>query len=155
MSRRLIALLAVIFACLGLAAGTGPEAIAATTTPANYLGATGILPPATDDGILCEVGVDYPHKSTHVPTTVNVSAEVDCSDPVTLIDLTVDLYRNGVLVNYNFFAKGPGSTLIGRTHADCVTGNYTAEADVTVDFPTGFPRVISDTFYSPTIHITC
>jgi len=178
MSRRFTCLLVALFTCLGLAAGGGIPALAAasaqagpsggqqlpaivassgvpasTAVSSNYVGAAGVIPDVT--GTICYVRIDNPHQSTHNPGQINVVASVDCTAPVTLIYMKVGLYRAGVLVAYKYFDSTGSGHLSGQANTACVTGTYTGAADVSVDFPTGYPPEISGTFCGPTVHIIC
>lgn len=88
--------------------------------------------------INCTPNVQYPHRSTHEDGRVNVVATVYCDGGVSTISISVNLYRDGVLVNStSTHADGPG-LVSWQNQADepCWSGHtYTADAGVTIWFP--------------------
>ncbi|MEV6600112.1 hypothetical protein AB0M36_25150 [Actinoplanes sp. NPDC051346] len=106
--------------------------------------------------IICDLRVDYPHKSSHVPGTVNVVGNVNCTAPVSAIYMAVGLARNGSLVSVTNYSNSGQASLRGNTATACVNGAYQGVESVTVVFPPGFtPPTASGTALSPGVSIVC
>jgi hypothetical protein len=106
--------------------------------------------------ISCTLSIGNPHKSTHVPGTVNVVATWTCTAPVSSLSMTVRLFRNGVRVAQRSFSNSGRSFLSGNAAASCVSGNYRGNATGTVVFPPGYEPPSSTLFVrSPLKSITC
>ena len=116
-----------------------------------------VSPAQTSDTITCALQVNYPHLSTHVPGTVNVTASTTCTAPVTYINMKVGLYYNGTLVTQNSFSGYNTTEVDGNAAAPCQNGTYTGAATAAVTFPPGYepsPQNLGPV-YSPNISITC
>jgi hypothetical protein len=80
------------------------------------------------DVIICEITVDNPHNSGHVPGTVNVVSHVNCTAPVAAIVEVVGLYFNqadnrvGSGGDYRVWMP----SLDVNAAANCVPGIYVA-----------------------------
>ncbi len=94
---------------------------------------------AADSEITCVPGGDNPHKSTHVPGTINVIVNVTCTGPVTQITIRCGFYYNGALTYV-----GPSKSFSGRATAStnaavpCKSGYYQGYISYSVKFPPGY-----------------
>lgn len=138
--RQLRALLLATMATVGLfAVGATPataapapaESITLTISSTSY----GI---GIQNTIWCSINVQNPHKSSHVPGTVNVISRVDCTAPVASISEGVWLYRDGALVSSRGARNYGVAALQVNTTTACVNGNYVGEGLATVYFPAGY-----------------
>lgn len=104
----------------------------------------------------CTFKVDRPHKSTHVPGTVNVVARIQCNRIVERIEMTLGLARGGVELARRTFAEEGRAYLQGNVAVPCVSGTYNGAAAATVTFPAGsFPRTGSGSAGSGDVDIVC
>jgi hypothetical protein len=96
--------------------------------------------------ITCNLKVDYPHKSTHDPSTVNVEAEIICTAPVTELSMTVVLYRTVCDPTCHAVQWGtPGqsvtygsATLSGNSAGPCSNGLYYGYATGSIAYPPNY-----------------
>jgi len=104
----------------------------------------------------CQFSVDRPHKSTHVPGTVNVIAWVRCiNTPAESIEITLGLARNGVELTRTT-RTGSGTYFEVNVAVPCVSGTYNGAAITTITFPAGtFPRVGHGSAGSGSVDISC
>jgi len=127
--------------------GTGTASIQSTIRSTESPGYT----------IVCDVSVDDPHNSSHVPGTVNVVASVSCPGPIENITLQAHLLQ-----------PPPGSTINGRTvygiqnisanaaNTSCINGTYQGHATGSLTFPPGYsPHTESINVYGISKAITC
>jgi hypothetical protein len=104
----------------------------------------------------CQFQVDRPHKSTHVPGTVNVISWVRCNRPVDRIEMTLGLALNGVELKRDTFANSGSAYLEGNVAVPCVSGTYNGSAVATITFPAGaFPRTGNGNAGSGDVNIIC
>jgi hypothetical protein len=92
-------------------------------------------PPA---GIVdCTFRVDNPHESMHFPGTVNVIATLTCNRPVSGIEMTIGLARDGQEVISRTFTNSGVASLRENvaTTLPCVSGAYQGAAVALVSFP--------------------
>lgn len=98
-------------------------------------------------GAICTLNVQYPHKSTHVPSTINVIGGVSCTGtPPAKMSLTISLYKWGhctptctwytiavgaTKTNYN------SSTISANAAGPCVNGTYEGYGNATITAPPG------------------
>lgn len=89
--------------------------------------------------IVCKANVQQPHKSSHVPGTINVVATIACTHTVPSLAVGVGLYRNGRLVKLSR-VRPFRNTRIGANNAavPCRSGSYRGVANFAVVFPPGF-----------------
>jgi hypothetical protein len=89
--------------------------------------------------IVCNAKVQQPHKSSHVPGTINVVATIACTHTVPSLAVGVGLYRNGRLVKLSR-VRAFRNTRIGANNAavPCSSGSYRGAANFAVVFPPGF-----------------
>jgi hypothetical protein len=105
--------------------------------------------------ITCTLSIDNPHKSTHVPTTVNVVAHWVCTAPVSSLSMTVRLFRGSTQVGQGSSSNAGRATLNGNAAANCVNGTYHGTATGTVVFPPGYtPSSSTLNVTSNTVSIT-
>jgi hypothetical protein len=88
--------------------------------------------------IVCTINVQFPHKSSHVPGTVNEVATVTCTSPVSELALNVGMYFNGVLKVSLPFDNAGSAFIQGNVATPCVSGTYVGTADAAVLFPPGY-----------------
>lgn len=129
------------------------------------LTATSTSPPsatptaAAASTITCTITADNPHKSTHVPGTVNVVGHTDCTAPVASISMTVYLYNYDTsrLVGVNGPTGNSGrSSFALNAAASCISGRYYGYARTTINFPPGYsPSPQSAASYSSIILVNC
>lgn len=106
--------------------------------------------------ITCSYNVNYPHRSGHVPGTINVTANTSCSAPVSSISMDVGLALDWTLVGAQRFSNSGKSFLDGNAAVPCVSGYYRGIATTTVVFPPGYnPPTGSGTVLSPEVSIIC
>ena len=154
--------LAAVFAAVGVltaSAGAdsspGPTVITFSATKASppTSPVVGASPQAT---ITCNLTIDDPHKSTHVPETVNVVSHVTCDNVVSSISITTKLFRGGIQVASSNSFGAEVFMLNGNAAANCVNGEYGGTADATVVFPPGYePPSESGHVASSVVNITC
>jgi hypothetical protein len=87
--------------------------------------------------------VDNPHVSHYlIVDTVNVHASVTCTWPVTLLLMTVSLYRNDVSVGVTEPQPKPGpasATIKWNSATDnCISGSYQGTSQTDITFPPGY-----------------
>ncbi len=106
--------------------------------------------------ITCTGTIDNPHKSTHVPGTINVEDSIRCTAPVTQLSIQTGEYRNGFLVGSVPTHNNGQSVLAGAYAIPCVSGVYIGAAAMNVIFPPGyFPPFGGFIVESPPIPIKC
>jgi hypothetical protein len=87
---------------------------------------------------ICNLRVDNPHNSMHVPDTVNVVATVICLRPVQKIELLLGLARDGHEVARRLVSNAGKAMLAVNVAEDpCVDGEYEGAAAAAVVFPPG------------------
>jgi hypothetical protein len=107
--------------------------------------------------ISCTPSVDNPHKSTHVPTMVNIEGSVVCNEPVTSLSMTMyldsptdQLYQSRAFVNYGQL------TLSGNLAVPCVSGVWEGFNEAFVTFPPGYYPPTGNGVSNPTYSkVTC
>ncbi len=111
---------------------------------------------ATQSVINCDIAVYSPHKSTHVPGTINVVATVICDAVVVSLSLDVYLYRGSTLVGDGSNYNEARSAVQANAYSGCTSGTYHGEAFGFIVFPAGYtPWSASGWVYSPSVHIGC
>ena len=98
--------------------------------------------------INCTVQINDPHKSTHLPTNVNVVGTVKCSASMASISMTVILFNNGRLIGINTKANVGKSSISVNAAANCIPSTYQGKGTATLVFPPGYfpsPQVINVT----------
>ena len=106
--------------------------------------------------IICNLRVDNPHKSSHVPGTVNVVARFNCTSSVSGIQMTVTLERDGVEVARSPVNSSGSASLRGNAATPCINGTYQGTARAVVTFPPGhWPSTTTLDETSSRIPITC
>jgi hypothetical protein len=88
--------------------------------------------------ISCQLKVNDPHASGHVPGTVNVTAKVTCSSAVTALSTNLKLYQNNFNVAGSFNSNTGQKSLSSQLDANCVTDVWSASGQSTVVFPAGY-----------------
>jgi hypothetical protein len=154
---RFVAVLAVtlVFAALAgvpsaVSAGSGQQSASASLSQRGSGPAS-----AEQSTITCTLSIDNPHKSTHVPTTVNVVAHWVCTAPVSSLSMTVRLFRGSTQVGQGSSSNSGQATLNGNAAANCVNGSYHGTATGTVVFPPGYtPSSSTLNVTSNTVSIT-
>lgn len=161
--RRLLAvsfLLAALLVVGALSASAGADS---SPGPAVISFSATKLPPATGGAssqagstITCNLTIDNPHNSTHVPETVNVVSHVTCDNVVSSISITTKLFRAGIQVASSNSFGAEVFTLNGNAAVNCANGPYGGTADATVVFPPGYtPPSESGHVASSVVNITC
>jgi hypothetical protein len=111
---------------------------------------------AAGPSIVCNINVQNPHNSTHVPGTVNVVSTVSCTGAVTRIYEEVGLYLNGNIVSRAPFSVVGSAYLSGNSATPCNPGTYQGAAAVKVTWPPGFnPPETVRTFFGNSVPIAC
>ena len=154
MSLALIPATGLAAAPAGATPGTSPVG---TTLTATRSAAAPNSPGAAGVTITCTLNAgQYPHKSTHVPGTVNYVATASCDAPVVSVTVAATLQPP---IPYAPIHGQPGSgTISAQSNAAkaCTNGNYYGYATMTVVFPPGYtpnPQTTNGT--SPTKDIVC
>ena len=97
---------------------------------------------SADVPVVCEVDSQYPHKSSHVPGTINFVATLACNMPVYNIRMRVALYQNGNLVaESEYKSKGDGAYAQENIAVACASGEYQGWAYFEWDNPPGYSPV--------------
>ena len=105
--------------------------------------------------ITCTLTVHNPHKSSHVPGTIEVTSQVQCTAPVAKIVQKLGLYRTH-LVGWNSDSNTGVAVHKIKTTAPCLNGSYDALGLATVYFPPGYnPPSGSLGAWSPAVSIVC
>lgn len=137
---------------------SGPPEISFKVPPNNQPGAQ---PQAVFLNVHCAIKVDYPHKSKHEPTTINVEATVTCDPPGALtIGQIVTLYRApipgpNVPVGTGIPGVGAGTSLTSNAAAPCINGSYFGAADAALTFPPiSIPPAGAIGNFGPTVDVT-
>jgi hypothetical protein len=135
------------------------QALLLATATFLLIGTLGATPAnaATGPGgsvITCQLAVHYPHNSTHVFGTVNVSSDILCSSIVDSIYSTTGLRgaqsANGWDQSFN------NGYMDSNAAKPCVNGSYWGIGGGTVTFPSGYsPRVQSAEGSGATKSINC
>jgi hypothetical protein len=122
---------------------------------------TGTSGTAAEDVIECEFRVDYPHHSGHVPGTVNVAVEINCTKAVEVIHIYGALYYYGTLMA----TSAKVNTVTSFTSATNVAWHACASGTEGiwqgwmwgyVVFPAGYePPVGELSFFGPENYVTC
>jgi hypothetical protein len=144
------------------AAGAAPAAAAPTGKAAVTKTFTAVRSaPASDAAaaqvITCTQVTQNPHKSTHVPGTVNVVTVLTCTAPVPQINIRAALYRGGALVR----DSGQKSVYNSRTAqhnaaVTCVNGTYQGWGSTGILFPPGYvPPTGTTSDWGNAVSITC
>lgn len=108
--------------------------------------------------ISCNLNVQNPHNSTHVPGSVNVVVTVQCTSQVAAIALRSALYYEGGLVSDSGSSTSTGVAFKQSNAAwsPCVSGSYVGWGSTNVQFPPGYtPASGSITSYGNTVSILC
>jgi hypothetical protein len=97
------------------------------------------------------LSIGAPHVSTDTPGTVVVAATVACTAPVATQRISVDLYRNGVLVGRSGpLSNNNAATIEGNATAGCSSNpgdRYFGRVDGNVTYP---PRYTPPTWSAST-----
>lgn len=102
------------------------------TIQGSYLGAYG-----------CYGQTDRPHRSTHVPGTVNVISQTYCSIAMSSLYVAVDLYKvewwgwDKDFISSNVNAGAGTSRVRTNTSGTCNSGDYEGQGYHQVQFPNG------------------
>ena len=166
----IIGTLAAVLSVVGLL-GSGAAAQAATNpgtttvhfTVAMHRTASGKLLPGraapADEVVLnyCNVQVNNPHNSTHVPENVNVTGGMTCAPyPVVQSDLSLQLYYNGESYAYDDSYLSDVYVNPVQAATPCLSGNYYATIEFWIYFgPTWTPSTWDSEVTSPVVPITC
>jgi hypothetical protein len=117
--------------------------------------ASGAASPA-DSVIVCTLQIQNPHKSTHVPGTVNIVATYSCSATVVELDIEITLYRNGLYVSDGSDSVEVTSAMQANAATGCVSGTYQGVAIGHVQFPAGYePNTQAGDVVSNSVYISC
>lgn len=128
----------------------GPPTVTVTATPQ----ATGRA--SVESVITCTLQINNPHKSTHVPGTINVTATWGCSSIVAELDIEIYLYLGGILVGDGSSSGEATANLQANAYSGCTSGTYQGIADGRVVFPAGYtPPTQFTTVHSGSVFISC
>ncbi len=106
--------------------------------------------------ITCVLQVNNPHQSSHVLGAVNVTATWTCTEPVSYLSLTVDLFWQGLQYASGTAEAGGRAYIQGNAATGCIPGYWHATASGTVVFPPGYqPQSSFLAVQSPTVLISC
>ncbi|RJL31785.1 hypothetical protein [Bailinhaonella thermotolerans] len=107
--------------------------------------------------IVCTPRVHNPHKSHHVPGTVNVVATVQCTAPVPLIAIRTALYRNGRLVKDSGQKNVRNAAKASNNAAEkCHSAAYRGWMAYHVRFPAGYrPPSGGSSGFGAEVRIAC
>jgi hypothetical protein len=140
---------------------TAPAATAALSVATASTASTSTWSTPRDLGvaqvIVCNGNVQNPHKSTHVPGTVNVVVTLTCTSTVPQINIRAALYRNGLLVKDSGQKTVNNSSFAQHNAAvPCQNGTYRGWMSFGVLFPPGYvPPTGAGSGYGNSVSITC
>lgn len=124
---------------------TSPSAAAAPVAQQGQTGIADSTPPAGPDArtrISCKLSIEPPKVSTDAPGTVAVVATVACTAPVSTLGISVDLYRNGVVVGRSGPLSNNNSATIQANATTACSSNpadrYFGKVDGDVTYPPGY-----------------
>jgi hypothetical protein len=110
----------------------------------------------------CTGQTDHPHKSNHVPGTVNVEAHTTCTGDVPFISVTARLYfRSDTTGTWTELEVGHKSSSAGQSEIKmnaaepCQTGYYYGRGEHRVQYPGGTEVTELFPTQSPQVSITC
>lgn len=131
-----------------------PSSVRAAATQAQAVSST---VSGARAAITCTPQVQYPHKSTHVPGTVNVVVTLSCTAPVSGINIRAALYRNGALVRDSGQKTVSGTSFASHNAAEpCHNATYQGWMSYGVAFPPGYvPPTGASSGFGPVVNITC
>jgi hypothetical protein len=141
-----------------VAPSAGPAAIRLTAGAAHAT----VSKPALSI-ISCTLQVNDPHKSGHVPGTINVTATIQCSQAVTALYIAVRLYYISSNGNEYEVASGSNSNsgksfIQGNAATSCFNGTFAADANGTITSPPGYSPPGTNPVgpvFSRSVNITC
>jgi hypothetical protein len=106
--------------------------------------------------ITCTPNVQNPHKSTHVPGTVNIVATISCTAPVPTLQVNAALYYNGLLAAQSGYNNVAGSYAQNNAAVPCANGTYQGWGGFVVVFPPGYtPPSGTTSGFGNAVSITC
>jgi hypothetical protein len=120
---------------------TVSAATAATATPRSAAPHTTVaigLHARWDQVITCTAKANYPHHSTHVPSTVNATGSITCTAPVASITMTMYLYWSGYIQNSATCRSVGKSSVSCNVAAPCSTGGWQVSEIGEIYFPPGY-----------------
>ena len=132
-----------------------PPAAGGTPTATNdFAPGSGVAAPASV--ITCTVNVQNPHKSTHVPSTINEIATIACTGSMSELAQYVGLYHNNVLVGEKYNSNTGSPVLTGNFATACSSGTWMgASSWLEVPPPGYYPPYSKGVSYSTIVTITC
>jgi hypothetical protein len=138
-------------------AAAQPAAKSGTATGPSVLTRSAVTGPIAAATIVCTPTVQNPHKSTHVPGTVNVVVTLSCTSAVPQINIRAALYKNGLLVK-DSGQKSVFNTAFAQHNAavPCSNGTYQGWMSYGVLFPPGYvPQTGASSGFGNAVSITC
>jgi len=107
--------------------------------------------------VVCVANVQNPHKSVHVPGTVNVVVTLTCNATVPQINIRAALYRNGLLVRDSGQKTVNNSNFAQHNAAvPCRNGTYRGWMSFGVLFPPAHvPQTGAGSLFGNSVFITC
>jgi hypothetical protein len=131
--------------------GARPQKITIVAGPA-----AGFVGTSTQSAVTCTIAIYNPHKSTHVPGTINVVATIICSSIVASLDLDIYLYRGSTLVGDGSTSNEARSAVQANAYSGCTSGYYHGEAFGFIIYPAGYtPWADGGWVYSNSVYIAC
>lgn len=158
---RAIALVASLLMALSVVAPAQAEDAMPLPLTESTVEATTITIPgttSTSSVITCTINAQHPHDSSHVGGTVNGVATISCSQAVSSLSITVELwYQDAAVVAGPTSKSNFGRAFIKHNAATtCVPGYYRTVATGRVVFPPGYvPPSGTVGHYSPLIFVDC
>lgn len=143
MRRTLLGMLAIVSMTLFVtihpaSASTIPSSKSMSST-LSRAGVNHVRSAATASIITCTAQINNPHHSVHVSTTVNVTASVTCTAPVSALSMTITLSWDGYFINSCGPKSNAGSATISMNCAvPCQTGSWQGVAYGGIVFPPGY-----------------
>jgi hypothetical protein len=129
--------------------GSGPSTI--TFTPISVPGQA-----ATNAVIVCNLTIDYPHASSHVPETVNVVAHWNCDHAMSSLEMDVYLDYGGIQVGHGHSQNTLSSSLNGNAASNgCLDGLYDGYASGSAIAPPGYTPSAQTGYVSSSAYVTC
>lgn len=154
-----VVLLAVVVfaaALAGTASGDTPTrpltVVTLTFTPTPTPGQASPL--AT---ITCDLTIDYPHSSKHVPETVNVVAHWNCTQAMSSLEMDVQLDVDNIQIGSGHSENTLQRSLNGNAAANgCINGaEYEGYVSGSGEAPPGYSPRLQTGYNSSSAEVTC
>jgi hypothetical protein len=109
------------------------------------------------DVITCaDIAIDYPHRSSHYPGTVNWEVRLACTGVVLNVRMRLALFWEGSpIADTGYVAKGDTVSATEHVTAPCISGWYTGWAYADLTPPPGYAGPTKMSGWSVNRYVTC